>query len=161
MKVRDSVLAMLPTMSVEDLITVQAVATKLIGARTVPQTGEAGRLPAIFFEALSGPLNATQPYAKLAGTKWGKQFEGKVPDLAKWLDQHFDGWSKNKVTQLAFLRMLFSMMANDLKRRNLPRSLAMAVTNLEQIPRIVENGYPGYLDAGMGKLILKSFQPPL
>lgn len=155
---KDAILTTLPKLSLEDLTVIHAVASKLISGHTAPKNEAAGTLAALFFEALSGPLCVTQPYSNLAGTKWGKQFEKKVPDLGKWLDQHFAGWSDNKVSQLAFLQMLFTMLANDLKRRNLPRSLAMAVTNLEQIPRIFENGYPGYLESGLGKLVLSHFQ---
>lgn len=161
MVTKDQILATLPRLSFEELTIVHSMAAHLIAGRAAPQSNQASALAALCYDALSGPLNVTQPYATMAGTKWGKQFEKKVPDLAKWLDQHFEGWNNNKVSQLAFLRMLFTMMANDLKRRNLPRSLAIAVTNLEQIPRIVENAFPGYLDSGLGKVILKNFQAPV
>lgn len=158
---KDKILAELPELSLEDLTIIHAIASKLIQGRSMGQTNKASTLAALCFEALSGPLNVTGSYASRATTKWGIQFEKKVPDLAKWLDLHFVGWADNKVSQLAFLQLLFTMMANDLKRRNLPRSLAMAVTNLDQIPRIFESAFPGYLESGLGKLIMERFQKPL
>lgn len=158
---KDDVLAALPSFELEDLTVIHAITAKLIQGRTAPLALTAGTLPALAFQALSGPLNVTQSYQNVAGGKWGKQFEAKIENLGKWLDLHFDGWSVNKITQLAFLQWLFTLLSNDLKRRNLPRSLAMVVTNLEQIPRIIENAYPGYLQAGLGKLILSHFQKPM
>lgn len=155
---KDQILAELPKLSLEELTIVHSVSQSLIIGRTAKQLEPASALAAMVFDALSGPLNVTMGYATMAGTKWGRQFEKKVPDLANWLDKHFAGWSDNKITQLAFLRMLFTMMSNDLKRRNLPRSLAMAVTNLDQIPRIIENAFPGYIESGMGQIILQRFQ---
>lgn len=158
---KDSILAALPQLSLEDLTVVCSVTQSLIKGRTAVDLPPASGLAAMVFDAMGGPMNVTVPYASMAGTKWGKQFEKKVPELGKWLDQHFDGWSTNKVTQLAFLQWLFVLLANDLKRRELPRSLAMVVTNLEQIPRIVENAYPSYLESKLGGLILAHFQKPV
>lgn len=158
---KDDILAALPKLKLEDLTIIHSMAAHLISGHTTPQNNAAGTLAALIFNALSGPLNVTQPYANIVNTKWGRQFDAKVPELAKWLDKNFDGWSANKMTQLAFLQWLFTLLVDDLKQRNVPRSLAMAVTNLGQIPRIVENAYPGYLESGFGKLILSNFQKPV
>lgn len=154
---KDQILGALPTLSKADLISVHAVAGQLLGAAgATPQSGT-GQTAQIF-DALAGALCLTVPYTSFDVTSTARKFDAQLPDLTVFLNVQFSGWDKNKLTQLAFLKMLFGLLADDLKGRGVAPTLGIMVVNLRRLPEVFDNAFPGYREAGLGKMILKNFQ---
>lgn len=112
-------------------------------------------MPALLFDALSGHLNAMAGWPTMAGTKYGKLLVKNAPAVEKFLNRHFEGWDRNKLKQMAFMRLLIGLLADDLKERGVPRTFGIMVTNLTRLPEVVDNAFPNYLAAGLGPELLK------
>lgn len=163
MNSKDAILAALPTLSRPELEQVHAIATTLLGGHTGAFAGPAGTLAAPIFEALGGAVNAAVSLQNLSGTTAGKTFDKYLPAVTKFLDAHFDGWTHNRLVQSAFLRLLMELLRDDLKARGVNPSVGVMVSNLARLPEVFDNAYPGYLEAGMGAVVLDHFkkvQPP-
>jgi hypothetical protein len=112
---------------------------------------------------LSALVTATgQPkgYVTATPTKWAQQFEKQVPILVEYLNLNFKGWDKNQIVQTAFLSMIFELLVVDIRKRHFGLNgvgFGTAVLNMGQIPRIVDDAYPGYRESGMLGMVLKQF----
>lgn len=154
---KDDILAALPKLTRPDLEAVQAVCTSLLGGRTGHVAAGATTLAAGIFEALTGALNVSMSYSNLP-TATERQFRQKLPTFTSFLDKSFEGWNKNKVSQLAFLKMLFELLIADLRKRGAQPTIGIMVVNLNRMPEVFNDAFPGYIDAGLAKLVLKNFQ---
>jgi len=153
---KDSILAALPTLTRADLEAVHATAASLLGARGAMVASTATSPAADLFEALSGHLNVTAAYATVAGTKPGKLLIKNAPAAYKFFNAHFPGWDESRVTKLAFLHMFADLLVSDLKERGVTPTFGIIVANLIRLPEVFENAFPGYLENGMGHLVVKN-----
>lgn len=154
---KDQILAALPGLSHEDQAVIASVASHLCKGRTGAIGQPATQLGATVYEALGAALASPVPYATFAASKWGRAFDAKVLPLGKWFDSKLPGWDKNKVGQMALLRMLFELLSQDLLKRSVPTNMGTMVSNLGQIPRIFDQAFPNYIESGLGPFILKKF----
>lgn len=151
---KDDILAALPTLTRPELEAIQAVCASLTGGHTAAFEPGAGTLAASLLNALCAAVNATVSPANLSGTATGKTFNKHLPAVTKFLAAHFKGYDDNKLVELAFLRLLADLLADDLKGRGVTPTIGILVTNLTRLPEVFDNAYPGYLAAGMGSFIL-------
>jgi hypothetical protein len=152
---KDDILAALPTLSRADLESVHAMAAHLLGAQGSVSNGGTPDAP-LLFEALSGQLNGIMGWPYVAATKQGKLLQQRAPEVTKFLTKHFRGWDKNKITQLAIMQLMISLLREDLKERGVQASFGILVANLNRLPEVFSNAFPGYLESGMGPLLLKN-----
>jgi hypothetical protein len=153
---RDQILSALPKLSKADLIAIHGAASHILGATAAPQ-GEATPQARSIFSALQATLGASISIPAATSTL-GQHFYKKLPTVIGFLDMQFKGWDTNKITEAAFLRMLFGLLANDLTRRGIKPSLGVMVVHLHRLSEVFGNSFPGYIEAGLGKMILKQFQ---
>lgn len=154
---KDEILGVLPTLDRTSLEAIHALTGALLGATGAIDSP----LPpqqAVCFNALVSALGASIAYASLANTQTGKLFNKRMPDFITFLDTNFKGWDSNKITQLAFLRMIFTLIKDDLQKRDVTPSVGMVVSNMIRIRDVFEQAFPGYLSGGMGEVILKRFK---
>jgi hypothetical protein len=156
---KEQILAALPNLNKAELRAVHATAGHLLGATGGADASIAapGSVGAIIFEALSGALCASMPYASLP-TATARQFEGRVPGFVAFLDANFAGWNKNKVGQLAFLRMMFHLIKDDLNERKVKPTIGVVIVHMSRMYEVFENAFPNYLSNGLGPMILKNFK---
>lgn len=155
---KDAVLATLPTLTRPELEQVHAIATTLLGGRTGNVAPAASPLAGALLAAVSEAVNATVTPSNLQGTASGRHFEKHLPSAIKFLNGHFEGWQDNKLVQTAFLSMLMELLRDDLKERGVTPSIGIMISNLTRLPEVFENAYPGYLEAGMGLVVLNHFK---
>lgn len=154
---KDDILAALPTLSKADLEAIYAMTAHLLqgGSQGAVSNGATPDAP-LLFEALSGQLNALAGWPYVASTKQGKLLQQRAPEVTKFLSKHFKGWDKNKITQLAIMQLMLNLLRDDLKERGVQPSFGIMVTNLNRLPEVFSNAFPGYLESGMGPLLLKN-----
>jgi hypothetical protein len=158
MLTRAQILTALPKLKPADLEAVSAMATHLLtNAPTGRKSGPATPLADAVFDALTQSIRATVPYAKLT-PKLRQAYNRQLLGLTEFLDDHFVGWNKNKTAQLAFLRMLFVLVADDLRRRQIKPTIGVMINNMGRVPYAFDDAFPGYREAGMTNLITRNFQ---
>ena len=155
---KEQILAILPKLSKDDLAAVHLMAGHLLGAATGGSNDGAGTVGQAVFNALSAALGLPISYQSFNLTSAAKQYDKKLPELLKFLNGSFEGWDKNKVTQEAFLRMLFGLLADDLKEREVTPSIGIMISNMSRMPEVFDSSFPLYRESGLGKVILKKFQ---
>jgi len=151
---KTDILAALPKLSQVDLVAIQVMAASLLKGRTAALPAGAGLVHQTTLNALLATVGATQGAPKALLTK----FNAKLPGLTRFLDENFPGWGKNRVTQEAFLRMLFGLLHDNIKSIGLTPSLGVMINHLGRMHEVVEDAFPNYLASGMGPVILKRFQ---
>lgn len=156
---RDYILGVLPKLSADDLQAVLALTTSLLKGRGDVETGQA-RPTGLLFEALSNHLQAVAPWATVAKTKAGKMLLEREPELSKFFNLHFRGWNDNKVQSLAFLMMMLELLSDDLKERGVSPTFGIMVLNLNRLPEVFRNAFPGYLENYMGYFVLRKLRTP-
>lgn len=157
-KLKESIFGALPKLSRDDLVAVHLMAGHLLGAATAPIDEGAGTANQAIFNALVAALGLPLAYSSFNLTSSAKLFEKKLPSLIEFLNVNFKGWDAKKVTQLAFLRMLFGLLVDDLKEREVTPSMGILISNMGRIPEVFDNAFPFYRESGLGKVILKKFQ---
>lgn len=158
MLTKEQILGALPKLERPDLEAIHAVTGSLLGAATGVLTKPASPLALTTFAALAGAVASPMPYASFNATSAARKFDAYLPDMTAFLNVQFSGWDKNKVSQQAFLTMLFGLLADDLKSRGVAPTLGIMVVNLKRLPEVFDNAFPNYREAGLGKMILKRFQ---
>jgi hypothetical protein len=154
---KDSVLAALPSLTVDELIAVQTVCASLLKAHTgaLPAQADAGTIA--IFNALAATSGACISLDSLSPTL-RKAFDNKVLAFTSFLDKGFKGWDNSRVSQYAFLRSMFDLLKANLIAIGLNPSLTLLINHLHRMPQIIDDAYPGYIWSGVGDLILRHFQ---
>lgn len=156
MVTKGQILEILPKLTRTDLEQVHATAGSLLGGATgAAESGPTG-VAEVTFNALVTALGLSMPYSALP-TDIARRFKNAVPPLVKFLDSNFPGWASNKITQLAFLRMLFGLLVDDLKGRGVTPRIGMIVVNMVRLPEVFNAAFPDYLEAGLGGIILNQY----
>ena len=155
---KDNILGALPGLSDQDLETVLATASSLLNSRTGPKGQALTAQAAPFFNALQAALGSAMPYSALANTSHATRFHNNVLPLTRYLNRQFPGWDKNKISQLAFLTMLFGLVIADLKSMELTPSTGMLISHMLRIPTLLDAAFPDYVQGGLASIILKRFQ---
>lgn len=153
---KDQILTALPSLSRPELEAVQAVALSLLGGRVSHASNEASIARQTVFDALAATISHPMLYFNMPASL-AKHYDAAFPSLIYFFDQYFKGWDSNKITQTGFLRMIFSLIAADLKEHEITPSIAMMVHNLPRIYEVVDNAFPDYLRCNRGHMILKMF----
>jgi hypothetical protein len=129
------------------------MATHLQGRTGAVDEG-ATPLGQVVFSALVAALG--RPTAPLTGPI-AKQLNKRLTNLTDFLNRDLRGWDKNKISQQAFLRMLFRLLASDLKNRNVTPTLGILITNMQRLPEVFDASFPGYREAGIAHIIFDQF----
>jgi len=154
---KDEILAALPNLNRADLEAVKAITISLLGGRVSNVSNGATTAPETIFEALTAAISRPMPYSSLPPALV-KHYEANFPSLIIFFNKYFKGWDSNKITQTGFLRMIFGLIAYDLKERGATPSVGALIYNLPRIYEIVDNAFPDYLKSNMGHMILKMFK---
>lgn len=154
---KDEILAALPTMAQADLEAIQAMTNHLLGGHTGPQARPGGMVAPMVFDALASALGVITAYSNYNHAVF-KQLDQRMPGLVVFLNANFKGWDRNKITQLAFLKMLFGLLIDDLKDKRVTPTVGILIINIPRIPEVFEKAFPNYLKTGLGKLVLKTYK---
>lgn len=153
---KDDVLGALSGFNQADLAQIHALTSHLMGrtgVRVKPPPPHAHEILGALVSALgltTYRYEALSPPAK-------RQFEAKVPTMTGWLDKNFKAWAANSIVQQAFMRMMFGLIIADLKGRQVKSSIGVVIANMDRLSAVFEAAFPGYLEAGMGHIILERF----
>ena len=154
---KDKILGALPKLSQPDLEAIIALATSLTNGRTGALQKGADTVSQTILTALAATAGLNVGSISLP-ERTQQQFNKRCPKFISFLDEHFKGWAANKNSQLAFLKMLFELLADDLKERGINPSIGIMVVNLGRIPEVIDAAFPDYRASGMTDLILRHFK---
>lgn len=152
---KDELLAALPLLKRADLEAVHVTAAALLGGRLSSVTSPASPLVVLTYDALTTTLGLTVPYSAFMGTVPGKRFESRAVSLGDFLTKAIKGWDETKVLQIAVLRLIFELLKENLKRRKINPTMASMTYNIGVIPKVFDDAFPGYIEAGLTAGILK------
>ena len=148
---KGQILALLPSLNKADLAAVMAACNGLLG----PVHGAGASQADEVFNALGAALGlANGATLRDMSPKTVKKFHQQLPILVSLLDRDFKKWNDNKVKQEAFLRLLFELLANDLRSINIKPSYTTMVMSLHRMAEVFDVAFPEYRKSGLGSLIL-------
>jgi len=151
---KSELLAALPKLAHADLAAVHAMAEHLLGAAVAAQKQPASTLAPLLFEAMGAALCLTARHENMPDTVQAK-LNKQIPLVEEFLAQTFPGKSKTALT--ALLRMLMELLKADLIRIEIKPTYNSMINNLHRLPDVFENSFPGYLESGLGHLVVDKF----
>ena len=148
---KDQILAALPGLSQPDLLAIRAAISALLG----PDQGKpAPQGVGPLYEALLAYLGLPGPqWGRFATSRAGQAFKQATPNVLAFMGAF---GPLKRVERLAIYKVVFGLLAADLKRRGIPVSLSTLSYSMERVPDVFKSAYPGYLEGGLGLLIVKS-----
>lgn len=141
------IIAALPSLSKPELAAVKAAADRLL----VGPVGTATPL----YEALQAVARVRLPYDRFIKSKAGQGWPERQKQAMTFVQAT---WPElPKVQKQPLLRFLLSLLADDLKRRNITVSMGTMALNVGELPRVVDQSFPGYrLRGESASLMLKA-----
>lgn len=147
---RDDVLAALPLLKQPDLLAIQGVISRLLGASNV---GGLGPPSANLYNVLAALLGASVPYDAFMKGSQGKLWGKHAPRVLEFIAATFPN-IKTRVEEQAMMRLVLGLVVDDLKGRlRATPSLGMVASNLGRVPELFDSAFPSYRESGLAHLI--------
>lgn len=151
---KDSILALLPSLSKDYLRALQAVIGGLLGQ---PVDQLAITPHPVMFDALVTALGLAMGFQNLPVAAQ-KAFKTKAVNLDNYLTHWIPSSSSlTKTGQKAFYYDLFALLKNDLLSREVKPSISVMINNMGRMPYVIDQAYPCYLASGMSYLITRGY----
>ena len=145
-----TIIATLPTLTKADLAAVRGAADALLGPQAAPIDTPATPL----FEAVTRALGLRLGFAAFSQTATYKPYKRGEVAIADFLGTAFQApW--DRVTLNAMMQLLIECLTDDLRARRVPLSLGTLCNNLERVPQVFRDAFPGYIESGHGNIILR------
>jgi hypothetical protein len=140
-----SIMPLLPLLSQRDLTLVRAAADRLLNASAAP--------PGALYDALLTVVGATLPFTRFQKSAAYKNWSENERQLQAFINTF---GTMNKVTERSLMLYLLDMLKVDLMTRKIPISIGTLAMNVGSIPAVFDLNFPGYREAGLAKMVLKS-----
>ena len=148
---KDQILAMLPSLSHDDLKAIRAAIGGLLPeAISTPRAMPEG--PSRWLaEAIATQLGGHPRFTGVAA----KAFDKNSPVFIDFLHQYFSKSLENKVTGCALIRYLLLLLIDDLKDMKVPVTRNTVTMNLHRIRDVFNDCFPGYGEAQAAYIITR------
>lgn len=110
----------------------------------------------LLFTAIAQQLDAkgqTWSLGMLARNALYTQFQSRCLATTIYVDRFFQ--PKNRLERLKAFRLLTRVLLRFLENARVPITLKTVVQNLDKIPRLVDDEFPGYLESGVLPMLLQ------
>jgi hypothetical protein len=144
------IIATLPTLTKADLAAVRGAADALLGPQAAPIDTPATPL----FEAVTRALGLRLGFAAFSQTATYKPYKRGANAIADFLGKAFSV-EFSMLEYHAINQLLIECLTDDLKARGVPLSLGTLCNNLERVPQVFRDAFPGYIESGHGNIILR------
>lgn len=142
----DQVLALLPELTDKERLSVSSALSFL----AKPQD-KADPVSTLIFSTLTEVVEAHQSMTGLS-TYYRGLFDKHLPAFKALLVRFKQGGGRGAAQ---VMRLLWRMLADDLKRRQIPVSLGSMILNMGRVAEAFESAFPGYLDSGLADLVMR------
>jgi len=95
------------------------------------------------------------PYTKFMSIKYYKTFVINFKSVDEYVDSCFPDLSK--IERIKLDRLFVKLVIEKLKDLNHDIKLVTICINLSQIPSLIEDSFPGYIESGLGHLIIDKY----
>lgn len=144
-----TIIAALPTLSRADLAAVRGAADGLLGPTAAANQGTATPL----WVAVKRALGLDMPGPGAPGTRTYKQFKRGEQAVECFVAKHFTD-VQDQVSRQALLALIVDCLIDSLRMRGLPLNLLTVTMRLEDAPQALLDAFPGYIESGLGHVIL-------
>lgn len=110
------------------------------------------------YRALSWELHrlgysALPPLGIVLGMAFGHKIVKQSPRLRAFADRCVPGGSRSD--RSALYRTFMLVLTRSVAQQNLPVSLKTLVDQLDRVPGLVSRAFPGYIESGLGRFLVK------
>lgn len=156
---KDKILAALPSLSKPDLRAIAAATGALLAGGHHPSPQAPSGPQGWLFEALAGALNRPLTHDRFSVSAAGQHFKQNAPIALAFMQKAFGATAMgNKITALAIMRSLLSLLISDLLERGVPITPGTLASNLGRLDEVFDRAYPGYLTNGIASLVLRAIK---
>lgn len=157
----DDIIKVLPDLTEDDLKKVRDTISFLLGSEgsgpdVVITAEEEELLDAMQKVIVSENIAPMFNYRIFKGSKYFKDWRVKIKGLANFVEKHFGKLSK--VDRLGVYVLMYSILVNDLRQRNIPVSIGSITNNSNRLAETLNAEFPDYLNSGLGRVILKAMK---
>lgn len=148
----NEVIAALPKLTQHELLTVRAALEQLI---TAPHAEDVD-VTSPLYDNMSRLLGVTLSFRDFHNTAVYRQWKRNAPACIAYLDKHFP--DSRKATKSALMLLMLESLIEDLKDRGVPITLGTVTKNIDRLPQMFDLIFPGYLESGLGHVIVQQLE---
>ena len=150
MKLND-ILAVLPSLQQHELATIKAAINHLL----VKQIDDVDTTSPLY-EAMANLLGVGLSFRDFHNVTSYSTWKKSAPHVVSFIEKTYP--QATRVAKLAMMTFLLEALIDDLKGRGVPITLGTVTVNLERLPALYDQCFPGYRESGMAHLVLKSMK---
>lgn len=144
------IISALPNLKSKELSSIKAAIEQL-------QTKEApDKDVQLLFDAILTTINSKLPWAKFEGSSAYKDFQAGAPGAVQFINQTFKPSTRTK-TFLA-MRLSIGLLVISLKKREIYTTVGTMCRNLNRLPMVFDDAFPGYRESGLVPMLMKQME---
>lgn len=140
----NTILALLPKLTREQLATVRAAADHLLA----PKEGDVSPV----FDVLTSMLGYRMTYFQFLNGESGRNWGKNCASLDTFINTYLP--CNNRIVRTAVTAFLLDLLRADLKQRCVPVTMRSMVVNFNRVPELFDSQFPGYRNAGLAHLVV-------
>lgn len=148
----NEVVKLLPKLTQHELLTVRAAVEQLI---TAPHTEDVDATSPLY-DNMSRLLGVTLSFRDFHNTAVYRQWKRNAPACIAYIEEHFP--ECRKATKSALMLFMLEALIDDLKERGVPITLGTVTKNIDRLPQLFDQIFPGYIQAGLGHVIVQQLE---
>lgn len=151
---KDSILAVLPSLSPQELTELQSVIGQLLN--NAPQAVADAFVCRPLFDALTSALGVRIALSQFVQGNMYRHWQKHAPVAMTLISEQWPG-PHTRLIEGALYRLIIDLVVTDLQKRlGHQPSIGMVITNLGRVPQLYDNAYPGYRESGISRLVLEA-----
>jgi len=83
-----------------------------------------------------------------------KTWKQKAPAVVRFIEENFP--EAGKLAKTAMMTFLIEALIDDLKERGVPVTVGTLTNNIDRLPALFDECYPGYRQAGLTNIIVSA-----
>ncbi len=106
------------------------------------------------YDAACTVIGESLPYKVFLKTNSGSLWKDKAAVASNFIETNFA--SARQTARLAVTRMILKQLTKNLQSKGLTVTIGIIASNIDSLPAVFEQSFPGYIEAGLAHLVVES-----
>ncbi len=113
----------------------------------------------LFYDALSHAISEANgkkhlPYPVFKKNRYFPMYKKKLPDVLKFLGENLP--TLKRIERMYLFGIVSNVLVTNLQDIKIPVSIGAACRHLDRVPELMDNAFPGYIQAGLLRMLVQA-----